>query len=433
MQMQVLSEQYFDEEPGVSERIAFIYSVPFPPRWSLKKELADSMMRIGMLRTAANIFEELGLYKEMVECYIAQDEEEEAEKIVKRQLEKERTPYMLAVMGFIKDDVSWYEASWEESGKKFALARRWHAQYCYKKGDMKNAIVLFKEALLISNFYPDSWFKLGCAAMREEDWDTATLAFRRVVTMEPESYESWGNIGAVCMSQSNYEGALHAFEEALRIRRDSWKMWQNYRQAALNLSRMALVLNATGQLLNLKEKEIDVPILALLMQEGANRLEAAEEGAEDGNVKTATRNYCDRLDKLLKSVSTTIVEDPEFWQVYAAWHAAKGERKSELECRRKVLRSAQMGAWHTETDLFQKVVSALKHVTAAYLREGSAQSLFAAKSALNGALAKCKNSFDNTDDYKSLECLVATVKDAHSTTSSSTADEREDSGLVRSK
>ena len=29
--------QYFDEEPGVSERVAFIYSVPYPPRWSLKK------------------------------------------------------------------------------------------------------------------------------------------------------------------------------------------------------------------------------------------------------------------------------------------------------------------------------------------------------------------------------------------------------------
>ena len=29
------------------------------------------------LRLAANIFEELGLYKEMVECYVAQDEDEE--------------------------------------------------------------------------------------------------------------------------------------------------------------------------------------------------------------------------------------------------------------------------------------------------------------------------------------------------------------------
>jgi hypothetical protein len=38
---------------------------------------------------------------------------------------------------------------------RFALARRWHAQLCFKKGDLKNAIVYFKEALAISQFYPD--------------------------------------------------------------------------------------------------------------------------------------------------------------------------------------------------------------------------------------------------------------------------------------
>jgi len=38
---------------------------------------------------------------------------------------------------------------------------------------LPEAIVLFKEALVISNFYPDSWFKLGCAGMQLEDWDTA--------------------------------------------------------------------------------------------------------------------------------------------------------------------------------------------------------------------------------------------------------------------
>ena len=323
MQMQVLIEQYFDEEPGVSERVAFIYSVPYPPRWSVKKELADSMMRIGMLRTAANVYEELGLYKEMVECYVAQDEDEEAEKIVRAQLAKERSPYMLCIMGFIKNDVSWYEAAWEESGQRFALARRWHAQYCFKTGDMKKAIQYFKEALAISGFYADSWFKLGCAAMREEDWATAVSAFHRVVSMEPESFESWGNIGAVHMGTRNYEGALHAFEEALRLRRDSWKMWENYRQAALNLDRFALVLNATGELLNLKEKEVDIPILALLTEEAIKRMEAIPANTPKKEIEPATRKYCERLEMLLKSVSTTVVENPKFWQIYASWHAAK--------------------------------------------------------------------------------------------------------------
>jgi hypothetical protein len=46
------------------------------------------------------------------------------------------------------------------------------------------------------------------------------------------------------------------------------------------------------------------------------------------------------------------------------------------------------------------VAAALGQVTEAYLREGSAQSLFAAKSALAGALAKSKNSFDTTEEYR---------------------------------
>ena len=40
---------------------------------------------------------------------LLQDEDEEAEKIVRAQLAKERTPYMLSIMGFIKNDVSWYQ------------------------------------------------------------------------------------------------------------------------------------------------------------------------------------------------------------------------------------------------------------------------------------------------------------------------------------
>jgi len=40
------------------------------------------MMKVGMLRTAADLYEGLGLYKEMVECYVAQDESEIAERKV---------------------------------------------------------------------------------------------------------------------------------------------------------------------------------------------------------------------------------------------------------------------------------------------------------------------------------------------------------------
>jgi len=48
LQLQVLVDQYEDEEPGASTRLAFVYNVPYPPRWGLKKELADSMMKVSL-------------------------------------------------------------------------------------------------------------------------------------------------------------------------------------------------------------------------------------------------------------------------------------------------------------------------------------------------------------------------------------------------
>jgi hypothetical protein len=47
--------------------------------------------------------------------------------------------------------------------------------------EYKTAIPLYQDALAISPMYPDSWFKLGCAAMREEEWDISVQAFLRVV------------------------------------------------------------------------------------------------------------------------------------------------------------------------------------------------------------------------------------------------------------
>ncbi len=49
--------------------------------------------QVGMLRTAAALFQDLGLFKEMVECYIAMDEEQEAEKIVTEQVRNHATQH----------------------------------------------------------------------------------------------------------------------------------------------------------------------------------------------------------------------------------------------------------------------------------------------------------------------------------------------------
>ncbi|KAJ1475242.1 hypothetical protein T484DRAFT_1829112 [Baffinella frigidus] len=454
LQMQVLVDQYKDEEPAASERLSFAYSVPYPPRWGLQKELADGshthwcerlsfaysvpyplrwglqkeladgMMKVGMLRTAADLYEGLGLYKEMVECYVAQDESEIAERKglglykemvecyvaqdeseiaerkVREQLDKRKTPYMLAVMGYIKEDPAWFEESWELSGKKFAMARR------------------------RSRF----------------------SAFLRVVQQEPESFESWGNIGAVHMGTSNWEGALQAFEEALKLRRDSWKalqafeealklrrdswkIWQNLREAAVRLKKWALVLHATGELLAIREKEVDAHILALLVDkaedpelEGADRFRMRLEKLISNRTEL---EGADRFRLRLEKLLTAVADDAKVWDVYAEYLKHRGHQSTELECRRKALRCRQVAGWQpdekafkgvagwqSDEKAFQGVARTLTHVVEAYLRDGSAQSLFASKSALTSSIAKSKDSFEDTPEMAGLQELLERVKAA---------------------
>ena len=412
-------DQFEDEEPGESARMAFIYNVPYPPRWGLKKELADSMMKVGMLKTAAQTYEAIGLIKEMVECYIAMDEEETAERIVKEQLEKRRTPYMLTVMGWLKKDVKWYQDAWDESGASFAMARRWHAQHLVQNGDFEGCIPLYLEALAISPMYPDSWFKLGCAAMRVENWEVAVKAFLRVVNLEPESYESWGNIGAVYMGQEEYAGALHAFQEAIKLRNDNWKMWENFLSAALQLRKIGAIMQAMTKLIGLKEKEIDVAVLALLVDEASQICEKKGEG----EMSHGDQSFLRQMEGLMKAAVARGPDTHQFWDVHASFSRAMGDTTMELECCRRVLRYSQTTGWQNSEEQFKHVVRALGMLTDAYMADGSKQSLFSAGSALSTSIKQAQNSFDGSEGMRILRDLQDRIKDAKESAAAATTND----------
>jgi Tfp pilus assembly protein PilF len=44
-----------------------------------------------------------------------------------------------------------------------------------------------------------SWFILGCACMRVEDWAEAKIAFSRCVSIDEEDGESWSNLASMYM------------------------------------------------------------------------------------------------------------------------------------------------------------------------------------------------------------------------------------------
>lgn len=74
------------ESAPASERLLHIHQLASPTRWKLEAELADRWVSLGGLRTALEIYERLEMWAEVALCWAASDREDEARKIIRRQL-----------------------------------------------------------------------------------------------------------------------------------------------------------------------------------------------------------------------------------------------------------------------------------------------------------------------------------------------------------
>lgn len=81
LQLQALVNQWdiqvhSDGGAKVEERLEFFWTLAFPTRWAMTKELAERWCSVGMLRSALEIYEQLEMWDEIISCYQAMDENE---------------------------------------------------------------------------------------------------------------------------------------------------------------------------------------------------------------------------------------------------------------------------------------------------------------------------------------------------------------------
>lgn len=88
------SQKVIDAAAPASDRLALAYTLVYPPRvrrgpspakclalfhwlvvphlqWELKRQCADRYRRLGVLRSALEIYEELGLWDDIIDCHVA--------------------------------------------------------------------------------------------------------------------------------------------------------------------------------------------------------------------------------------------------------------------------------------------------------------------------------------------------------------------------
>ena len=233
LQIQALSDQHtnrltmtqstfkaaVEDSAPPQERLRNLHYIVYPPRWAMLRDLAERYAKIGVVTSAAEIFADLELWDEVVECYRIAGKENQAEKIVRQRLAEAETPRMWAALGDLTKDPACFEKALEISNGRFASARVALGVYYFEKGDLEAAKDAYQEALKVKPLQPQVWFRLGTVSMRLDDWDTALTAFTEVVQQEPEEGDAWANIAAIHMHNKDPASAYPALVE---VRNDYW-------------------------------------------------------------------------------------------------------------------------------------------------------------------------------------------------------------------
>ncbi|TFY66750.1 hypothetical protein EVG20_g4340 [Dentipellis fragilis] len=350
LQLQALVDQMPTADSTVSERLRFVHSIPLPSKWEIERELALRFLSIGVVKSALEIFERLEMWEEAVKCWQATEQRDKALAVVRdllagRRAEAEtvltrgkavaphtrvlfdasREAKLWCLLGELEPEkaVEHYQHAWTVSKGTSGRAMRSLGGYHFTRGEFKEAAECLRKAVAINPLLSRSWFILGCACVREEDWAGAREAFARCVAIDDEDGESWNNLASVYLrmgasktlaadGEDKADGnapaetfaipfehkmlAYRALKQGLRFSYDNWRMWMNYMIVAMDVGELAEACRALGRIVEERSAKIgadavDEDVLDRLVDAVTRAPANADEAVEgSGTAQNAVRN-----------------------------------------------------------------------------------------------------------------------------------------------
>ncbi|XP_065827475.1 tetratricopeptide repeat protein 27-like [Oscarella lobularis] len=330
-QLEALIESFNDTSPDAVFRKHLTFSIGLPPIWTVKQHLASTLMSLGCVESARELFESMKMWEKVIECYQLQGRFKQvgmqirvdasakiavflqAEKRIRSQLEIKRTPYLLCVLGDVTSvfygNSVYYDEAWELSEMKSARAQRSLGYYYLRKNMCSECIASFQKTLRLNSMQDKVWFSLGCVALQIGDMNLASSAFHRCVTLEPSNFEAWNNLAAVYIKKGEKSRAKTAFREALKVDYENSKVWENYLLVCIDVADFGQAMEAYNRLLDLKDKYVDEEVLSVLVRGLKCLVEEKSESASSW-YRLATQLFGRITSKLTKSATV--------WQLYAS-------------------------------------------------------------------------------------------------------------------
>ncbi|PPQ94813.1 hypothetical protein CVT25_007450 [Psilocybe cyanescens] len=308
LQLQALIDQMPTSDSSTPERLLYFHEFLLPSRWEMEKELAQRYLSIGVVKSALEIFERLEMWEDVVTCYGALERPEKGIAIVRDLLEgrkqeadavishgKSTSPPRKKLQDITREAKLWcllgdldppnavehYNHAWTLSNETSGRAMRSLGGYHFARANYRDAINCLKRAVKINPLLTRSWFILGCACMRVEEWEEAKDAFTRCVSIDEEDGESWNNLASMYLRigsnqqqqkqvvGDNGEGgsvqidassktvpfenkmlAFRALKQGLRYSYENWRMWYNYMIVAMDVGELQEACRALGRIVD---------------------------------------------------------------------------------------------------------------------------------------------------------------------------------------
>ncbi|KAK7061190.1 TPR-region domain-containing protein [Favolaschia claudopus] len=477
LQLQALIEQMPTADAPVAERLRYTFDLPLPSKWEMEKELALRFLTLGAVRSALEIFERLEMWEEVVKCWQSMERRDKGIEIVRDLLEGRKaeadvvlargkadtTEVRRAKMDLAREAKLWcllgdlepenaadhYRRAWTVSKETAGRAIRSLGGYHFSRGEYPEAIDCLQKAVAINPLLSRSWFILGCASMRVEDWTLAKTAFSRCVAIDEEDGESWSNLASMYMrmgasqitadddstetgsklSAVPFENKLLAFralKQGLRSAYDNWRMWYNFMIVSIEVGELSEAARALGRIIEHRGAEgVDEDVLERLVtvvtraspDEGAMGLDAPAQGESNPNQGRAMLRPVKHLieDIILPRVSTS----PRVFRAYARLLVWELRWDDALKASMDAYRCSTAGTieggeadvkkWREAVGDVEDVVDALQNF-GPRSQSGSVNWRLQARSIVRTFIGKTKDSFEDEPEWAKVQGMLDELK-----------------------
>lgn len=491
LQLQALVDQMPTADSAVQERLEYFHGIALPSKWEMQKELAIRFLSIGVVKSALEVFEKLEMWEHVVQCWQSMERPDKGIAIVKELLEGRkaeadvvlsrgrasrttkldvvREAKLWCLLGDMEPEnaVRHYTHAWEISNHTSARAVRSLGGYHFARAEYTEARDCLKKAVAINPLLSRSWFILGCACSKIEDWEEARQAFFRCVTIDDEDAESWNNLASVYLrmaevdqdqpgggvrisSHSSYNTfrspehltmfqadhgrqavpfahrmlAWRALKQGVKCGYDNWRMWMNYMVVSMDVGELTEACRALARVVERRadkdgSSSVDEDALDKLVDAATRSVAQAETEPPEARQQRSwsPKELLKRVTELLDNTILPRVATTRVYRARARLHTFHADYESAIRLYMDAYRLSVAGSMEkgeTEADNWRIAVTEVEEIVDILRNFGPKVEGYKwglqARSIVRSFMGKTRGTFDDEPEWQRLVDLTEDLK-----------------------